>query len=146
MNAVEKVCNWVVCNEACRCMATIWAIMGHYPGAPSQGPVFAAWLMVGCRWCVQRVPVHRSSCGDWEIGVQDGGPGGDWGRHAPLHWNSYCVPELAHNTLLFLFLVAFTNKCYPNIEVANYYPVWVEIRDKQTQQGFSLSNICIIFM
>ena len=37
------------------------------------------------------------------------------GRHAPLDWNSYCVHELAHNTLLFLFF--FTNNCCFSIKV-----------------------------
>ena len=38
------------------------------------------------------------------------------GRHAPLDWNSYCVHELAHNTLLFLFVI-FTNNCCFSIKV-----------------------------
>ena len=39
------------------------------------------------------------------------------GRHAPLDWNSYCVHELAHNTLLFLFVCFFTNNCCFSIKV-----------------------------
>ena len=128
-HALMAVCNWVVCNGECRCTATVWVIIL----APHHG----VWSLrldwwSGTHWCVQRVPAHQSASGDLEIGAQDGGPGGGWGRHVPLDWNSYCVHELAHNTLLFLFVLFlfFANKCYPSIEVAIYYHAWVEILDK----------------
>ena len=102
--ALMAVCNWVVCNRACCCTATVWAII--------QAPRHRVWSLrldwwSGARWCCQRVPGHRSGCRDWEIGTRDGGLGGGWGHHAPLDWNSYCVHELAHNTLLFLFVFVF---------------------------------------
>ena len=61
----------------------------------------------------------RSSTGLWRPwdGVQ-GGPGGAWGRHAPLDWNSYCVHELADSTLLFSF-VFFTINCCFSIKVCH---------------------------
>ena len=54
------------------------------------------------------VPVDASSgCPvfDWAVETRRWGAGWwPWwclgGRHAPLDWNSYCVHELAHNTLL----------------------------------------------
>ena len=118
--------NWVVCNVECRCMA----ITGANIPVPCHmcRSLWLGWGL-GTRWCVQRVPGHRLGCGDQEMGcgvVALVVPGG---RHAPLDWNSYCVHELAHNTLLFL-LVFFTNNCCFSIKVAMYYYVWVEIRDK----------------
>ena len=138
--ALMAVCNWVVSNGACRCMATVWAIIPA-PHHRVRSLRLDSWS--GTRWCVQRVPGHRSSCGDWEIGARDGGPGGDWRRHAPSGWDGYCVHQLSHNTLLFLFYF-FTNKCYPSIEVAKYYHVWVEIRDKKTS-SVSVSQIYVLY-
>ena len=98
--ALMTVCNWVVCNGACRCTATVWAIF--------LAPRHRVWSLRLYWWSgVQRVPGDRSGCRDWEIGARDAGPGGGWGRHAPLDWNSYCVHELPHNTLLFLFVFGF---------------------------------------
>ena len=92
------------------------SVMGHVAAWPLFGPLSrrpvtgSCFLQLdwwsGARWCCQRVPGHRSGCRDWEIGTRDGGPGGGW-DHAPLDWNSYCVHELAHNTLLFLFVFVF---------------------------------------
>ena len=98
--SLTAVCNWVVCNGSCRCMAIVWAII-LAPRHRVRSLQLDWWS--GTRWCVQRVPGHRSGCGDWEIGARDGGHGGGWGRHAPLNLNSYCVHESAHNTLLYLF-------------------------------------------
>ena len=124
--------NWVVYNGAWRCTATVWAIIPA-PRHKVQSLQLDWWS--GTYRCVQWVPGHPSGCGDWEIGARDGGPGGGWGRHAPLDWNSYCVHELAHSTQ------NTTIKCYPSIEIAMYYHVWVQIN----QAGFqSLKYMCYI--
>ena len=102
--SLMAACNWVVCNVECRCVA----ITGASIPVPCHmcRSLWLGWGL-GTRWCVQRVPDHRLGCGDQEMGcgvVALVVPGG---RHAPLHWNSYCAHELAHNTLLFLFVVFF---------------------------------------
>ena len=84
---------------------------GQHPGTLSHVPVFVAWLRVG--YPLMRPAGARSSTGLWRPGDGVRGvlvvPGG---RHAPLDWNSYCVHELAHNTLLFLFFFLTTNCCF----------------------------------
>ena len=102
--ALMAVCNWVICDGACRCMATDWAIV---PAPRHRVRSLRLNWWSGTRWCVQRVPGHLSGCDDWKIGAWGGGPGCGWGRHAPLDWNSYCIHELTHNTLLFLFFIFF---------------------------------------
>ena len=79
------------------------------PGPISRYPVTCAGL---CGLVEGWVPVDASSgCPviDWAVETRRWGAGWwPWwclgGRHAPLDWNSYCVRELAHNTLLFLFV------------------------------------------
>ena len=114
--SLMAACNWVVCNVECRCVA----ITGASIPVPCHmcRSLWLGWGL-GTRWCVQRVPDHRLGCGDQEMGcgvVALVVPGG---RHAPLHWNSYCAHELAHNTLLFLFVVFFTNNCCFSIKVCH---------------------------
>ena len=65
---------------------------------------------------------------------------GGWGRHAPLDWNSYCVYELAHNTLLFLF-VFFTNNCCFRIKVAMYESTY----GTNKPSWFSVSQIYVLY-
>ena len=103
--SLKAACYWVVFNVECRCVAI--------PGANIPVPCHmcrSLWLGwgLGTRWCVQQVPVHRLGCGDqemecWVVALVVAG-----GRHVPLDWNSYCVHELAHNTLLFLFVFLLT--------------------------------------
>ena len=114
--SLMAACNWVVCNVECRCVA----ITGASIPVPCHmcRSLWLGWGL-GTRWCVQRVPDHRLGCGDQEMGcgvVALVVPGG---RHAPLHWNSYCAHELAHNTLLFLFVFFFTNNCCFSIKVCH---------------------------
>ena len=114
--SLMAACNWVVCNLECRCVA----ITGASIPVPCHmcRSLWLGWGL-GTRWCVQRVPDHRLGCGDQEMGcgvVALVVPGG---RHAPLHWNSYCAHELAHNTLLFLFVCFFTNNCCFSIKVCH---------------------------
>ena len=56
------------------------------------------------RWCVQRVSGRRLGCGHWEMGCEVVALVVAGGRHAPLNLNTYCVYELAQNTLLFYLL------------------------------------------
>ena len=114
--SLMAACNWVVCNVECRCVA----ITGASIPVPCHmcRSLWLGWGL-GTRWCVQRVPDHRLGCGDQEMGcgvVALVVPGG---RHAPLHWNSYCAHEWAHNTLLFLFVFFFTNNCCFSIKVCH---------------------------
>ena len=107
--SLMAACNWVVCNMECRCVA----IIGSNIPVPCHmcRSLWLGWEL-GTRWCVQRVPGHRLGCGDQEMGcgvVALVVPGG---RYAPLDWNSYCVHELAHNTLLFLFVFFINNCCF----------------------------------
>ena len=114
-NALMAVCNWVFCNGPCRCVAIVGAII-----LAPRHMVLSLRLdwWSGTHLCVQRVPGHQSGCEDYAMGVQDGDTADDWGRHAPLDWNSYNVHGLAHWL-----------KSYPSIEVAINYHVGVEIRD-----------------
>ena len=113
--SLMAACNWVVCKVECRCVA----ITGANIPVPCH-MCLSLWLGwgLGNRWCVQRVPGHRLGCGDQEMGCEVVVLVVPGGRHAPLDWNSYCVHELAHNTLLFLF-VFFTNNCCFSIKVCH---------------------------
>ena len=94
-------CNWVVWNVGCRCVA----IAGPIIPVPCHmwRSLWLSWGL-GIRWCVQRVPGHRLGCGDQEMGGEVVALVVAWGRHAPLDWNSYCVHELAHNTIVFIWV------------------------------------------
>ena len=74
---------------------------------------FATSVCLPGIYAPQRVPGHRSGCGDCEMGTEGGGPGGGWGRYSQLHWNSYCVYESAHNTSLVLFVFVFNGQVLP---------------------------------
>ena len=108
-------CNWVVCNVECRFVAITGA---NIPVTCHM--CLSLWLGwgLGTRWCVQQVPGHRLGCGGQEMGCEVVALVVPGGRHAPLDWNSYCVHELADNTLLFLF-VFFTNNCCFSIKVCH---------------------------
>ena len=97
-------CNWVVCNVECRCVA----ITGANIPVPCH-VCLSLWLGwgLGTRWCVQRVPGHQLGCGDQGIRCEVVALVVPGGRHTPLDWNSYCVHELAHNTLLFLSVFVY---------------------------------------
>ena len=99
------VFNWDVCNVECRCVA----ITGADIPVPCHMCRYL-WLGwgLGTRWCVQRVPGHRLGCGYREMGCGVVALVVAGGRHAPLDWNSYCVHELTHNTLLLLFVFLLT--------------------------------------
>ena len=127
-----KQCTWLrrygrgigSCTQMCHMVSPSKPWRRGVAGAPGAEHIwkYQKHSVLVATWMKNSVQ-KRSSTGRWRWGAE----WWPWWWLGALDWNSFCVYELAHSTLLFIFV--FTNNYCFSIEVAMYCYVRVEIRD-----------------